>query len=96
MEDIGKFTSAATRAKFLFGSGVTEFLEARRIDLISEFTERNRPRVEVPPERQKAAEDKYVARLDRLTTNFVKDFDALVDPYMKHTQKRVALPYIDA
>jgi hypothetical protein len=63
---------------------------------ITEFTERNRQPVQVPEERRRAAEDKYVARLDRLTTNFVKDFDVLVEPYVKHAQKRVLIPNIDA
>jgi hypothetical protein len=74
MEDIGKFTGATARAKFLFGPQITEFLEARRLDLITEFTERNRQPVQVPAERQKAAEDKYVARLDRLTTKELAPF----------------------
>jgi hypothetical protein len=33
MEDIGKYTRAANRAKFLFGPEVTNSLEERRLDL---------------------------------------------------------------
>lgn len=95
IEDIGKFTRAAGRAQFLFGPEVISFLEERRLDLARaafDFTHRPEP---VPEERRQAAEDRIVARLDRLG-NFFGDLDMLVAPYMKHTQKRFPIPYIDA
>jgi hypothetical protein len=94
---IGKFGRAADRARFLFGPEITRFLEARRMDLNDDFFDSNRPETEVPeiPEdRRKAREDRRVAREDRLV-HFFEDFDVLVAPYMKHTQKRVRIPYID-
>jgi hypothetical protein len=97
LKDIGKFTQAASRAQFLFGSEVTAFLEHRRLDLNREFVARASERDPqlIPEAQRKAAEDEYAARLNRLT-DFFKDFDILVAPYMKHTQKRVPIPYIDA
>lgn len=93
--DVAKFTQAASRAQFLFGAEVTSFLEERRLDLTREFALRQRQPVAAPEPHRRAAEDEYVARLDRLT-NFLKDFDVLVAPYMKHTQKRLQIPFIDA
>jgi hypothetical protein len=95
LEDIGKFTQAASRAQFLFGSEITEFLQHRRLDLTREFVARERDPQPITEAQRKAAEDEYVARLNRLT-DFFRDFDVLVAPYMKHTQKRVPIPYIDA
>jgi hypothetical protein len=85
LEDIGKFTQAASRAQFLFGSEVTEFLEHKRLDLNREFVARERNPQPVPEAQRKAAEDAYAARLNHLT-DFFKDFDVLVAPYMKHTK----------
>jgi hypothetical protein len=65
------------------------------LDLDREFVARSRDPQPVPEAQRKAAEDEYVARLNRLT-DFFKEFDGLVAPYMQHTQKRVQIPYIDA
>lgn len=90
MEALAKFTRAANRAQFLFGLEVASFLEEIRIDLNFFFVVDNgndtaRQRVE----------DEYVSRRNHLI-RFSRDFDALVAPYMKHTQKRFPIPYIDA
>jgi hypothetical protein len=96
MEDVGKFTRAASRAQFLFGSEVTNYLERTRLDLSRNVVDvTHRPGTEIPEPQRKAAEDKMVTRLDRLSA-FFDDFDVLVAPYMKHTQKRVQIPFIDA
>jgi hypothetical protein len=95
VEDMERFTRAASRAQFLFGPEITSFLEERRLDLArSVFEFMHRPQPEASEERRQAAEDRMVARSDRLTS-FFQDFDLLVAPYMKHTQKRVTIPYID-
>jgi hypothetical protein len=91
VEDIEKFTRAASRAQFLFGPEVTSFLEERRLDLSRAVFAFTHPPGPIPEEQRQAAEDKYVARLDRLS-NFFQDFDVLVAPYMKHTQKRFPIP----
>jgi hypothetical protein len=94
-EDMEKFTRAAGRAQFLFGSEITTFLEARRLDLSrSVYDAMHSHGPYDSEERRKAAEDRMVARSDRLV-DFFPDFDLLVAPYMKHTQKRVTIPYID-
>jgi hypothetical protein len=93
-EEIAKFAGAAARAQFLFGPDVTDFLESRRKDLASDIYEfRHRPGT-VPEERRQEREDQVVARTDRLSS-FSRDFDVLVAPYMKHTQKRFPIPFID-
>jgi hypothetical protein len=69
LKDIGKFMQAASRAQFLFGSEVTEFLEHRRLDLHREFVARERDPQPIPEARRKAAEDEYAARLNRLLTS---------------------------
>lgn len=79
-----KFARAAARAKFLFGSEVSQYLEERRKDLgLITIEARNILTVE----QKRHGEDEYVACLDRLG-NFYTDFDALVLPYMQHAQKR--------
>jgi hypothetical protein len=96
VEDIEKFTRATRRAEFLFGLKVTKFLDETRKDFAGEvFASTHRPGPEVPEDQRKAAEDKMLARVNRLT-DFFKDFDAMVSPYMKHTQKRFPIPYIDS
>jgi hypothetical protein len=95
VEDTQKFTLAASRAQFLFGPEITSYLEERRIDLSRASFEHMHPPGPLPEERRKAREDDHVARLDRLS-NFYRDFDMLVAPYMKHTQKRFPIPYIDS
>jgi hypothetical protein len=95
LNDLGKYTRAASRAQFLFGPEVVTYLEERRKDLIRAMNDHRQDRPPVPEERQKAVEDEMVARFTRLT-DFFKDFDVLVAPYMKHTQKNVPIPYFDA
>lgn len=98
VENLLKFTLAANRAQFLFGPEVMIFLEARNSDLAFLFVMDN-PKVEtqIPQdvELQAAEQNEYIARLNHVT-RFLKDFDVLVAPYMKHTQKRFPIPYIDA
>ena len=85
MEDIAKFTLAANRAQFLFGPEVTSFLEGRELDLDSLFV----------PDHSQTVQEEYLAHRNHVI-RFFRDFDALVAPYMKHTQKRFPIPYIDA
>jgi len=80
-----QFARAASRAQFLFGPEVQIFLEARRIDL-SRAIERNVQPQPVPEDRRAAVQTELVARADRLS-DFFKDFDELVAPYMNHHQK---------
>jgi hypothetical protein len=81
---IFEFKTAASRAQFLFGPEVQTFLKEREADLSREMVERTvQPRPS--PEDQRV----QVARADRLS-DFFKDFDQLVAPYMNHHQK--ALP----
>jgi hypothetical protein len=90
MEDIAKFTLAANRAQFLFGPEVTTFLEERRLDLDFLFV------VDHGNDTQRqTVEEEYVSRRNHLI-RFFRDFDVLIAPYMKHTQKRFPIPYIDA
>jgi hypothetical protein len=98
VEDMGKFNRAANRAQFLFGPEVTSFLDERLVDLSVLVVEDNKEeKTPIPPEDgdQTAEQNEYVIHLGRVT-RFFKDFDALVAPYMKHTQKRFPIPYIDA
>ena len=90
--DIEKFAQAVSRAQFLFGAEVTEYLKDRMQDLIREFVLRKRGQ-STSEERHQGTEKEYVTLVNRLT-NFFKDFDILVAPYMKHTQKRLKIPYI--
>jgi hypothetical protein len=94
MEDVAKFTRANRRAQFLFGPEVTKFLEDTWLDLTRDVHESTHPPGPDPEERRKAADDKMV-RVNRLA-KFSDDFDLLVAPYMKHTQKRSPIPFIDA
>jgi hypothetical protein len=82
--DYFKFARAVSRAKFLFGSEVSQYLEERRKDLgLVTIEARNL----LTDEQKRHREDEYVACLHRLG-NFYTVFDALVLPYMQHTQKR--------
>jgi hypothetical protein len=64
-------------------------------DLNREFVARNKHPVSIPEKGLQVAVEEYTARLNRLT-DFFKEFDVLVAPYMKHTQKRFPIPYLDA
>jgi hypothetical protein len=89
VENILKFTLAVNRAQFLFGPEVMIFLEERKLDLsflvvTDHGNDTQRQRVQ----------DEYISRLNSMT-RFFRDLDVLVAPYMKHTQKRFSIPYID-
>jgi hypothetical protein len=87
--EVRKFTRAAVRAQFLFGPEVTKLLEDTRLDLTIDIHEsRHRPGPEALENQRKAIEDKMVARIDRLA-KIIGNFDVLVAPYMKHTQKQL-------
>jgi hypothetical protein len=80
------FKRAASRAQFLFGSEVQTFLKEREADLIREMIERTvQPRPSSEDQRE-AVDAAKLARLDHLS-NFSKDFDEKVAPYMNHHQK---------
>jgi hypothetical protein len=81
-----QFARAASRAQFLFGPEVQIFLEARRIDLSRAMNQRNGQPQAVPEDGRAAVQAELVARADRLS-DFFKDFDELVAPYMNHHQK---------
>jgi len=95
LKDIGKFAQATSRTRFLFGPEVTSYLNDRVQDLNREFVARNKHPVSIPEKGLQVAVEEYTARLNRLT-DFFKEFDVLVAPYMKHTQKRFPIPYLDA
>jgi hypothetical protein len=98
IESFAKYTRAANRAQFLFGPEVTNFLQARFADIAFITVEDGRKeKPPIPPEVDaKTPEQKeYIARLNNMT-NFFKDLNVLVAPYMKHTQKSFSIPYIDA
>jgi hypothetical protein len=82
-----KFARAVSRSKLLFGPEVFSVLEERRIDLARVTLPKADNLGQVPESTQKRAEDVHVARLDRLG-NFFDELDALVLPYMQHTQKK--------
>jgi hypothetical protein len=88
VEDIVKFNRAANRAQFLFGPEVTSFLEERQVDLTFLVV------AEHGKDTQRQVDEEYTSRLNHMT-GFLRDFDGLVAPYMKHTQKRFPIPYID-
>ena len=81
------FKRTASRAQFLFGPEVQTFLEERWVDLKRDKDLRDNPQPWPVPEDQRAAAiAERVARKDRLS-DFFKDFDQLVAPYMNHHQK---------
>lgn len=79
------FVRAVSRAKFLFGHDVQTFLEERRKDLGRAYRRNVEPQP-VPEDRSAAVQAERLARADRLS-DFPKDFDELVAPYMNHHQK---------
>ena len=98
IESFAKYTRAANRAQFLFDPEVTNFLQARFADIAFITVEDGRKeKPPIPPEveRQTPEQKEYIARLNNMT-NFFKDSNVLVAPYMKHTQKSFSIPYIDA
>jgi hypothetical protein len=97
IEDFANFTRAANRAQFLFGPEVAKFLQERLGDLSYITVEDNRKeKTPIPSDvvHQTAEQKEYVARLNHMTS-FFQDLNTLVEPYMKHTQKRLPMPYID-
>jgi hypothetical protein len=74
-----EFEKAASRARFLFGPEVQAFLEDREKDLDREMT------LLLEGRRDAAAAER--AALVRRLTDFFRDFDQLVAPYMNHHQK---------
>ena len=81
------FKRTTSRAQFLFGPEVQTFLEERWVDLKRDKDLRDNPQPWPVPEDQRAsAIAERVARKDRLS-DFFKDFDQLVAPYMNHHQK---------
>ena len=79
------FVRTVSRAKFLFGPEVQTFLEERRKDLGRAYQRNVQPQP-VPEDRSAAVQAERLARADRLS-DFSKDFDELVAPYMNHHQK---------
>jgi hypothetical protein len=92
--DIFDFARAASRAQFLFGPEVHTFLDERRIDLTRAMTERSLQPRPVPEDQREAAQAVLLARLDRLS-DFFKDFDVLVAPYMNHHQKALTQSLVE-
>jgi hypothetical protein len=86
--DIFSFAGAASRAQFLFGPEVQAFLDQRRVDLGREMAQRKiiQPQPILDEEKRAATQTVSLARADRLS-NFFKDLDVLVAPYMNHHQK---------
>ena len=84
-DDTFVFARAASRARFLFGSEVQTYLEARQEDLNRAMVERNSQPKEVPEEQ--------VARANRLS-NFTHDLNQLVAPYMSHHQMALSHSWI--
>jgi hypothetical protein len=94
--ELFNFGRVSSRAQFLFGPEITTFLEQRRIDLSRDWHERRRgaPDPVLDEDRRAAVQAEIVARKDRLS-DFFKDFDELVAPYMTHHQKAVGESYPD-
>jgi hypothetical protein len=88
--DTFDFARAASRAQFLFGPKVRTFLDETQIDLNRAMTERNLQPRPVPEDQSETVRAELVARLNRLS-DFSKDFDVLVAPYMNHHQKALRL-----
>jgi hypothetical protein len=86
--DIFDFARAASRAQFLFGPEVQTFLDQRRVDLGREMVQRKiiQPQPILDEEKRAAAQAVSLARADRLS-DFFKDLDKLVAPYMNHHHK---------
>ncbi len=80
------FKRAASRAQFLFGPEVQTFLEERQADLSREMIARNVQPRPVPEDQREAVDAANLARLNHLS-DFTKDFDEKVAPYMNHHQK---------
>lgn len=81
-----RFITVAKRADFLFGSEVQKFLRERASDLVNVEVEQMRLR-DVSEEKQRAAVEAKLASLADRMNHFVRDFDELVAPYMRHHQK---------
>jgi hypothetical protein len=92
VRDATNFNRVVIRARFLFGPDVTNFLDEILIDLAYLVVEK----APIPPEAglRTPEQNEYVSRLNRITS-FYKNFNVLVAPYMKHTQKRLLIPYIN-
>lgn len=87
---VNEFIRLKNRASFLFGNEVGDFLNITRRDLIEISVARDFIK-QVPPNEEQAEAERLLARADRMSSFFV-DFDKLVAPYMKHTQKQ--FPYL--
>ena len=84
-----EFKTASSRAQFLFGPEVTSFLDERWADLSREMIAWKVTPRPVPENQREAAEAALIARKDRLS-DFFKNFDELVAPYMNHHQKALS------
>ena len=88
------FKRATSRAQFLFGREVQTFLDEIAKDLSHVMVLQNRQPSAVAEDQSEVSKAELLARLNRLT-DFFKDFDELVAPYMNQHQKALRQPLVE-